>query len=298
MKGHRRTKSHVVTPSHQPTNHTTTTTTTTPSRSLLDLVSYVSRSLHIVSIPYCNDNGHYSGQILNAAHGQSVSLFYNKYWMIVKERRVFLSADGNSGVVVNNILAVLTDLVPVDHVPPVADVLGPAVLVLEVVGMLPNVKAEDGEHDLIKDALHERIVLVGRADQLELVAGLVDADPDPASSEEGARSGTSLEFLLHLIHGAEGLVDELLQLGRGLRLGGLVGGGHLIPEEGVVVVSATAVTNARSGLEGVGHQVEDGDLILPLGGFIDVCNVRGMVLVMMDLHGGSVATKSRVGVEK
>ena len=221
-----------------------------------------------------------------------------KYWMIVKERRVFLSADGNSGVVVNNVLAVLTDLVPVDHVPPVADVLGPAVLVLEVVGMLPNVKAEDGEHDLIKDALHERIVLVGRADQLELVAGLVDADPDPARSEEGAGSGTSLELLLHLIHGAEGLVDELLQLGRGLRLGGLVGGGHLIPEEGVVVVSATAVTDARSSLEGVGHQVEDGDLILPLGGFVDVCNVRGMVLVMMDLHGGSVAAKSRVGVGK
>ena len=44
-----------------------------------------------------------------------------------------LSADGNSGVVVDNILAVLTDLVPVDNVPPVADVLGPAVLVLEVV---------------------------------------------------------------------------------------------------------------------------------------------------------------------
>ena len=91
-----------------------------------------------------------------------------------------LSADGNSGVVVDDILAVLTDLVPVDNVPPVADVLGPAVLVLEVVRVLPDIDSKDGEHDLLRDALHERVVLVGSADELELVTGLVDADPDPA----------------------------------------------------------------------------------------------------------------------
>jgi hypothetical protein len=192
-------------------------------------------------------------------------------------------------MVVDHILAVLTDLVPVDNVPPVADILGPAVLVLEVVGMLPNIQSEDGEHNLVSDALHERVVLVGSADELELVSGLVDADPDPAGSEEGTGGSAGLKLLLHLVHGAEGLVDELLQLGRGLGLGGLVGGGHLIPEEGVIVVPTSAVTDGRAGFEGVGHQVEDGDLILALGGLVDIGNVRSVVLVVMDLHGGSVA---------
>ena len=62
MKGHRLTDKETCCPQPPTTNHTTTT----PSRSLLDLVSYreVSRSLHIVSIPHCTDNGHSSGQIL------------------------------------------------------------------------------------------------------------------------------------------------------------------------------------------------------------------------------------------
>ena len=201
-------------------------------------------------------------------------------------------------MVVDDILAVLTDLVPVDNVPPVADVLGPAVLVLEVVRVLPDIESKDGEHDLLRDALHEGVVLVGSADELELVTGLVDADPDPAGSEHGTGGGLRLELLLHLVHGAEGLVDELLELGRGLGLGGLVGRGHLIPEEGVVVVSTSAVADGGSGLEGVGHQVEDGDLILALGGLVDVGDVRGVVLVVMDLHGGGVTEKETFGVDE
>lgn len=43
---------------------------------------------------------------------------------------------------------------PVDHVPEGADVLGPAVLVLEVVGVLPHVQAEDGDHGRAGCALH------------------------------------------------------------------------------------------------------------------------------------------------
>lgn len=43
---------------------------------------------------------------------------------------------------------------PVDHVPEGADVLRPAVLVLEVVGVLPHVEAEDGEHSRAGCAVH------------------------------------------------------------------------------------------------------------------------------------------------
>src|SRR2546421_13085236 len=41
-------------------------------------------------------------------------------------------------------LVATVDLVPVDDVPERLDVLGPPVLVLEVVGVLPHVQAEDG----------------------------------------------------------------------------------------------------------------------------------------------------------
>src|SRR5579884_4531102 len=53
----------------------------------------------------------------------------------------------------------LGDLGPVDHVPPGLDVVGPAVLVLEVVGVLPHVDAQQR-----RLALADRVVLVGGRD--------------------------------------------------------------------------------------------------------------------------------------
>src|SRR6266436_3648609 len=57
----------------------------------------------------------------------------------------------------------LVDLVPVDGVPPGREVVGTAVLVLEVVGVLPDVVAEDGVA-----ALGDGVVLVGGGDDGEL----------------------------------------------------------------------------------------------------------------------------------
>src|SRR3546814_19710412 len=54
------------------------------------------------------------------------------------------------------------DLVPVDHVVERADVVRAAVLVLQVVGVLPHVQAQD-RGVARADALHERAVLVGAA---------------------------------------------------------------------------------------------------------------------------------------
>jgi len=54
------------------------------------------------------------------------------------------------------VLEALVDLGPVDGVPPGGEIFGAAVLVLEVVGVLPDVVAEDGVV-----ALGERAVLVG-----------------------------------------------------------------------------------------------------------------------------------------
>jgi len=45
--------------------------------------------------------------------------------------------------------------VPVHHVPPCFDVIGPAVLVFEIIGVLPNVDAKNG-----RVAVHQRVVLI------------------------------------------------------------------------------------------------------------------------------------------
>src|SRR5262245_10410373 len=70
----------------------------------------------------------------------------------------------------------LVDLRPVHDVPPGVDVVGPAVLILQIVGVLPHVEAE---HDFL--AFHQRAVLVGAALDGELAA-LID-HPRPAAAE-------------------------------------------------------------------------------------------------------------------
>src|SRR5215475_3790447 len=62
----------------------------------------------------------------------------------------------------------LIDLRPVDYVPPRVDVVGPAVLVLEVVRVLPHI---DAKHGLL--SVHQRVVLVRCALDREL-APLID----------------------------------------------------------------------------------------------------------------------------
>jgi hypothetical protein len=68
------------------------------------------------------------------------------------------------------------DFVPVDDVPPGGQIVGAAVLVLEIVGVLPDIVAEDGV-----EALGERRFLVGGGQNLELAAG--EDQPAPARAE-------------------------------------------------------------------------------------------------------------------
>ena len=69
----------------------------------------------------------------------------------------------NATVVLDDIGTIFGNLVPVDDVPPGADILGSAVLVLQVVCVFPHIQSKDRELDLIRNTLHERIVLVGSA---------------------------------------------------------------------------------------------------------------------------------------
>mmetsp|Transcript_887 Transcript_887/g.2792 ORF Transcript_887/g.2792 Transcript_887/m.2792 type:complete len:243 (+) Transcript_887:1763-2491(+) len=123
------------------------------------------------------------------------------------------------------LLVVERDLLPVDHVEPRRDVLRAAVLVLEVVRVLPDVEAEDRDHLGLAAAVHERVVLVGRRVDRKLAVGL-DAKPAPARAEAAGRLGG--ELLLKLVERAKRLVD----------LGGEGAGralarrrAHLLPEE-------------------------------------------------------------------
>ena len=65
------------------------------------------------------------------------------------------------------------NLIPVDHIPPGVQILGAAILVFKVVGMLPDIVAH---HRIL--TIHERAVLVGGRDNLEL-STRVEHKPGP-----------------------------------------------------------------------------------------------------------------------
>src|SRR5207302_1715275 len=68
----------------------------------------------------------------------------------------------------------LVDFLPVDYVPPRGQVFGAAVVVLQVVGVLPDVVAENREQ-----ALRDRVVLIRGCDDLHFAA-LLAGQPDPS----------------------------------------------------------------------------------------------------------------------
>src|SRR5205809_7740769 len=99
------------------------------------------------------------------------------------------------------LLVALGDSLPVDRVEPGRDVVRALVLVLEVVGVLPHVHAEDRGH-----ALHVRAVLVGVALDRELAARVGD-EPSPAAPELTDR-GLGELFLERVVR-TESAVDRV-----------------------------------------------------------------------------------------
>jgi hypothetical protein len=190
-------------------------------------------------------------------------------------------------VLLNNVSTVLRNLVPVDNVPPVGNILGPTVLVFQVVSVFPDIQSKDGVHNLFSDTLHEWVVLVGSSNNFELVTSLVDANPDPSRSKDGTWGCLCLKLGLHLIHGSEGLVNKTRQLVRNLALLGFIRGCHFFPEEGVVIVTTTTVANGTS-FQSIGHEVKDRDLGFAFPGLVNVGDIRSMVLIVVKLHGGGI----------
>ena len=168
---------------------------------------------------------------------------------------------------------------PVDHVPPSRDVVGAAVLVVQVVGVLPHVDAEDRV-----EALHRRAVLVGQAHHLEL-PGVVGREPGPAGAE--LAGGGFGEGVLEIVERAEVAVDGLREVARGIAAAGRA---HRGPEDAVVEVAAAVV--AHGALLVLGQRVQVGEDVLDgavahagaLQGGVELVGVALVVLGVVDLH--------------
>src|SRR3954469_19224849 len=109
-------------------------------------------------------------------------------------------------------------------------IVGTAVAVVDVVGVLPDVAAEDRG-----GAVHQRILAVRGLGNLELA--VLDLEPAPAGAE--LADAGRLEVRLELLEAAEVLVDLFLDLAR--QLGAAAIGLHPAPEMDVVVVLAGIV---------------------------------------------------------
>ena len=95
------------------------------------------------------------------------------------------------------------DFVPVHNVPPCGNVVGATVLVVEVIGVFPDVNAQDRRAFTIHQTAHQWIVLVGCRTDTEPIA--LDTKPCPATAEACCCSGC--ELLLECIHGTECRID-------------------------------------------------------------------------------------------
>lgn len=101
--------------------------------------------------------------------------------------------------VYNLFLESLGNSSPVDDIPNSAKVLGLAVLVLQIVGVLPGVDSQQ-RLQVAGDG-----VLVGTGDEAEVSGRLVFDEPGPARALDAGEGGVGL--LLEVVKGAKVLLD-------------------------------------------------------------------------------------------
>ena len=63
--------------------------------------------------------------------------------------------------------------VPINNVPPRLNIFWALIFILEVIGVFPDIKAEDGFSSMLDDSLHERVILIGSRSNLKF-AVIVD----------------------------------------------------------------------------------------------------------------------------
>jgi hypothetical protein len=132
-------------------------------------------------------------------------------------------------------------LLPTHNVPPVCDVLRAAILILEVVSMLPNVQPKHWCARNISQRGHERVVLVWSRSNGKTTFRCQN-QPRPSGSK--ASGCCCIKFFLHGIHRTKVLFNGLFQRARRACRGGRIA--HNFPKESMIPMSTSIVAHRRS----------------------------------------------------
>src|SRR5262249_44963818 len=124
------------------------------------------------------------------------------------------------------------------------DVIRPPVAVVDIVGVLPNIAAQNRF-----GAVHQRVLAIRRFSHSNLA--VLDGQPSPSGSELSDASGN--ELLLHLVIGTKVFGDLLLEIAR--ELGAAAAGFHPFPKMQMVVVLARIVEESRILAERAGNNL-------------------------------------------
>jgi hypothetical protein len=172
------------------------------------------------------------------------------------------------------------DFVPVDNVPPGSEIFWTAVVVFQIVGVLPNVVAEDGEM-----ALRNRAVLIGRGHDVHVSTWLA-SEPDPSGAE--LLDAGFVELGLEIFEVTESFGDGLGDRARGIAT---AFGLHDLPEHGVVDVAAAVVADCGANVFGDGVEIADqffrsllGQLGMFFEGCVEILDVGTVMHVVVQGH--------------
>src|SRR5262245_44150674 len=130
------------------------------------------------------------------------------------------------------------DEVPIDDIEPGGDVFGTAILIFEVIGVLPDIQAEQG-----LKAVAQRSILVGSGLNAQFFA--VDDEPGPAAAEDFG--GGISEFFFEAGKVAKAFIDSLGEFAFGFAAAAFL---HHLPKKRVVVMAAALVANGDAGFIG------------------------------------------------
>ena len=162
---------------------------------------------------------------------------------------------------------------PVDRAPEGINVRGTIVLVVDVVGVFPDIASEDG-----LDLFSQRVAGVVGLHNLQLARlGVLD-EPGPTGAE--VADGGGGEFLLELFERTEGRLDFFSDAARGFST---TSGGHGLPVEGVVPDLGGEVEDGS--LFGHDHFFDGllGEFRVGFGSSVELGDVASVVLVIVEL---------------
>jgi hypothetical protein len=111
----------------------------------------------------------------------------------------------NSSSSIHGRRIVCGDGVPIDNLPERLNILGAAVLVAQVVRVLPHVKAKDRNTWFSDEASHERVLLVRKRRNKQLSILAVDREKSPTTTK--ALDCSVIKGLLHCIEFAKVGID-------------------------------------------------------------------------------------------